>query len=557
MKWVPAQEVRIERNVRPSLSQEPGNCSRLVAPFLGALLIGACADSPRTEPACDVVIISIDTVRADALTFEDPHVSPNLCKLAKRGVVFDQAIAGSSWTLPSHAELFTGLPPILHGVHDDGRRIDPLHATLGERLGALGMHTAGVFSGWFLAGAYGFGRGFDSYRCALAEEPAADQALARALETGGTAALWARDMRGFASHLDVSSARVVELAQQAILEAPDDQRLALFVHFFDPHHDFIPPSPFDVRFDPEYEGEMTGEGYWSNPSIFDPMSDSGRIVSDRDLQHLRSLYQGEVAWVDDRIGDLLATLEAAGRMDNTLFIVLSDHGEEFFEHGNRGHRQTLYDEVLRVPLLVVAPRSAKGGAGPTHSARQVALCDVLPTIMDYLGSPAPDHCWGRTLRPLVEGGDRPPRAVVSHLGLGAEHGSRAPLRILESYRNEHHKLIRRLQWGTGPLGPQVEAVEWFDLVADPGELATTESGDRARVAETWALAEAEFEALRKFAAQLPHSPLDELTTDVTLIFERELAGLGYGGNELEAPEPANRWPVSPGPALPMPPVMPR
>jgi hypothetical protein len=157
----------------------------------------------------------------------------------------------------------------------------------------------------------------------------------------------------------------------------------------------------------------------------------------------------------------------------------------------------------------------------------------------------------------VEGGDRPARAVVSHLGLGAEHGSSAPLRILESYRDEHHKLIRRLQWGTGPLGPQVEAVEWFDLAADPGEDQSIESGDSARVAETWALAEAELEALRKFAARLPHSPMDELTTDVTLIFERELAGLGYGGNELEAPKPENRWPVGPGPALPMPPVMPK
>ena len=166
----------------------PGASSNLGGSLLGALLISACTGNPRTEPACDVVIISIDTVRADALTFEDRKVSPHLCDLAERGVVFDQAIAGSSWTLPSHAELFTGLPPILHGVHDDGRRIDPLHATLGERLGALGMHTAGVFSGWFLAGAYGFARGFDSYRCALADEPAADQALANALDAASAQA---------------------------------------------------------------------------------------------------------------------------------------------------------------------------------------------------------------------------------------------------------------------------------------------------------------------------------------------------------------------------------
>lgn len=504
-----------------------------------------------------MVILSIDTVRADALTFEDQRVSPNLCELAKRGVVFDQAISGSSWTLPSHAELFTGLPPILHGVHDDGRRIDPLHPTLGEHLAALGARTAGVFSGWFLAGAYGFGRGFDSYRCALAEEPAADRALASALETGGTTALWARDIRGFASHRDVSSARVIELAQQAIAQTPEDQRLALFVHLFDPHHDFIPPSPFDSRFDPGYEGQMTGEGYWNNPSIFDPTGDPGRTVSDRDLQHLRALYQGEIAWVDDRVGDLLDTLEAAGRMENTLFVVLSDHGEEFFEHGNRGHRQTLYDEVLRVPLLIVAPRSERRAAGPTHCPRQVALCDILPTVLDYVGGPEPENCWGRSLRPLVEGGDLPSRAVVSHLALGAAHGSRAPLRLLESYRSEEHKLIRRLEWGTGPLGPKLEAVEWFDLTVDPLERVRLQPGEGTQIAETWAAAEAEFEALRQFSAHMPHSPVGELTTDVTRIFEQELAALGYGSDDLQAPAPENRWPVGPGPALPLPPVIPR
>jgi len=518
------------------------------------LLAFGCAPEVGPGAACDVVIISIDTVRADSLTFEDIDVSPNLCALAKRGMLFDQAIAGSSWTLPSHAELFTGLPPILHGVHDDGRRIDPLHATLGERLSKLGMHTAGVFSGWYLAGAYGFERGFSSYQCALAEEPEADQDLARALGAGGTAALWARDMRGFASHRDVSSARVIELAQQAVLETPTDQRLALFVHLFDPHHDFIPPKPFADRFDPDYAGNMNGENYWNNPAIYNPAREPARVISDRDLEHVRSLYRGEIAWVDDRIGDLLDTLESTGRMENTLFVVLSDHGEEFFEHGNRGHRQTLYDEVLRVPLLVVPPASQQSEAA--HCSRQVALCDILPTLLDYVGSPVATQCWGRSLRALIEGNDLPARPVLSHLGLGAAHGSRAPLRMLECYRSEEYKLIRRLELGTGPLGSRIEALEWYDLRADPNELTRLTAHERVKIEPAWRAAEAELEAMRKFASSLPRSSPDELTTDVTRIFESELKALGYGGEGFDAPEAENRWPTEPGPALHLPSTLP-
>ncbi len=540
---------------------QPSPSQSILGPL--CLACAACAEAPAPSPACDVLIISIDTVRADALTFLDEQASPNLFALAKRGVIFEQAIAGSSWTLPSHAELFTGLPPILHGVHDDGRRIDPAHPTLGEYLNQYGLHTAGVFSGWYLAGAYGFERGFESYGCALSQEHAADRALAAAISQGGTPALWAGDVRSFASHRDISSQRVLQLAQKALRETPGTAPLGMFVHFFDPHHDFIPPEPFDRKFDPHYSGTMTGSDYWNNRAVYDPDQDPGRTVTDRDLDHLRALYQGEIAWCDAAIGQLLDSLRESGRLDNTLIVVLSDHGEEFFEHGNRGHRQTLYDEVIRVPLLIVPPtRGTPETAGPAASPTvprtnlsfkgQVSLSDVLPTVLDYLGAPPSPSCWGRSLRPCIEGRAFQERMVISSLALGATHGSNAPLLLLESFRLPGTKLIRRLRLSSGALPARVEDLEHFDLAADPHEQNNQAPVDRARLQLAWDALNLELESLHHFADRLPHSPAAELSTDVSQIFAAELNALGYAGDDFTAPKGESRWPTRPLPPLLLP-----
>lgn len=504
------------------------NRTRAAGLALAALAFG-CGPAERA-PAPDVILISLDTVRADELDLGRAQVAPGLERLARRGLVLERALAGSSWTLPSHAQLFTGQPPALHGVHTDLRRIDPLTPTLPELLRARGYFTAGVWSGWYLAGAYGFERGFERYECALegAERIETGASVNRATER----ALFAR--RDRASHAAVSSERVVDLALAAVEAAPPDRPLFLFCHLFDPHHDYIPPPPFDALFDPDYEGDIDGRGYFENRRIYDPAKTPARQVGERDLQHLRSLYRGEIAWTDHALARLFETLERVGRLERALVILTSDHGEEFFEHEGRGHRRTLFEEVLRVPLVLVPP-GAPERAEPLRSDALVSLADVLPTVLDYAGAPPARTAYGRSLRPLLEGGRLEPRAQVASLAFYRELEGGAPTYwLLEALHGGSHKLLRRTRLEPG-VEPVLEFVELYDLERDPRELQPVRDRADPELRAAWQRLEAELERMRRFHRALPEAPPEERGTSVRRIFAPELAALGYAGEGGDEP----------------------
>jgi arylsulfatase A-like enzyme len=505
--------------------------AKILAALAAALLASAGCGRPAPEGP-DVLLISLDSVRADTLDFLDAETAPNLARLARRGTVFTQAVSATSWTLPAHVQMFTGTPPSLSGVQVDSVRIDPLVPTLPELLDQAGWATAGFFTGWYLAAEYGFGRGFGLYRSAmtpLEELPP--------------------DAREAASHRDVTSARVAERVAQLLEGADAGRPLFLFTHLFDPHYDYIPPPPFDRRFDPDYDGDLDGRDYWSNRRVWDPEQDPPRRVSDRDLEHLRALYRGEIGWTDQAIGAILEELERDGRLARTLVVVTADHGEEFFEHEGRGHRRTLYDEVLRVPLLVVPPGAQERDA-PRTCARQVTLSDLLPTVVDYAGLEVPAGVHGRSLRPAVEGGDLPARPAIASL-LRQRHlpdGTSEPW-LLQALRTPDSKLVRTLR--IGPAGrPRLTQLEWYDLVADPGEAAPLRDLDDPRVRRAWALLEAQSAELRALWGARPRSPVPERLTTVRESFAGELAALGYaeGGDSAGAEAPAE-WMLRPLPTL--------
>ena len=516
----------------------------LLTPFIAGATL-ACSEPPRPP---DIILLSLDSVRADELTFRDAGVSPHLAELANRGTVFNRAVSGSSWTLPSHAQMFTGQPPQLHGVQDDERNIDPVTRTLPECLSDAGYATAGFWSGWFLAGEYGFARGFDRYEGVLEVDDAADQ------HDPGTRQGFIQ--REHSSHRQITSRKILAAAREAIDEAPDSAPLFLFGHFFDPHYDYIPPPPFDTRFDPDYEGDIDGRDFWANKRIFDAEKRPMRQISDRDLDHVRALYRGEIAWTDGVIGELLALLEERGRLDNALVIVTSDHGEEFFEHGNRGHRQGLYDEVLRVPLLVVPPRS--GAATPAgESVRDsvdtlVSLSDLMPTVLEAARLDVPRSVWGRSLLPLVEGRDTEAdreRYVVSTLTTRVDVGDSSATLVMDSLHTGSTKLIRQVRIPAGGR-PAFESLLWFDLGADRGELRPRIDPKRPQVAGAWQRLEQEMARMRAFHAELPHSSPDERHTDVRQIFEADLGALGYAeGSNEPLPSADEKWTLEPLPAL--------
>jgi arylsulfatase A-like enzyme len=524
--------VRATRSDRPDRGLRRVRGAALAAAALAAAT--ACGE-PR---APDVVLISLDSVRADALTFDDPAAAPRLAALAEDATVFGQAVSGSSWTLPAHAQMFTGQPPVVHGVQYDDIAIDPHCPTLPELLGDAGWFTAGFWTGWYLAGEYGFERGFAVYQNAMTGGAALEREYERALDAGDVAraqqVLGGRDVM---SHQDVTSPVVVDRVRATLSRLDPEEPVFLFAHFFDPHYDYVPPAPWDTRFDPDYEGDYDGRDFYRNERIFD----GERRIPDRDLEHVVALYRGEIGWTDAAVGRVLDLLEEHDRLDDAVVVVTADHGDEFFEHGGRGHRHTLFEELVRVPLLVRLPDSMRGEAVPRVDA-QVSLSDVLPTLLEVAGVPVPATVFGRSLLPLLRGGTLPPRPLVGSLSLTGAGGAARVTRLVDSLRTEEWKLVRELDVAPGASRPRVRASAWFDLAADPGEQRPVVRPDHPAAREAAALLDRELERLRTRWQDLPRSPDERRATRIREVFQADLGDLGYADGESE--------PVSPGFALP-------
>ena len=356
--------------------------------------------------------------------------------------------------------------------------------------------------------------------------------------------------RDISSHRDITSENVVRRASEILAVAPSDTPLLLFAHLFDPHYDYIPPPPHDTRFDPAYTGSMNGENFYLNPAIWDAEQSPPRQISARDLEHVRALYQGEIAWTDQALGQLFDAWAEERDLDNTLIIVTSDHGEEFFEHGGRGHRHTLFDEVLRVPLLVVPP----GGASAARRAQQVDLSDLLPTVLDYCGVETPAGVTGRSLRGLLEGADVASfeqRASLSSLLLTYQLGDE-PLnyQLQDCLRTPQEKLVRVLTLDEERRRLVCERALWYDLVADPRERAPVTDREDPRLAAAWTRLEDELDSLRQLHEGEEATSRNDRGTAVRALFSGELGHLGYGDAEgassvgLSMP-----WPPGPHPPV--------
>jgi hypothetical protein len=193
------------------------------------------------------------------------------------------------------------------------------------------------------------------------------------------------------SHQDVTSERVYG-AVKKWLDARPAKPFFLFAHFFDVHFDFTPPPPYDKKFDPTYEGWVDGKNF-----LFS--DDYAKDMPSRDFQHLLALYDGEIAWTDSFIGRIRADLEKAGILEDTVIVITSDHGTEFFEHHDKGHRKTLWDEVIKTPLIIRYPKRLPSGKRSNELSRGI---DVGPTLLELAGFPAPTDVFGTSLMPLVK-----------------------------------------------------------------------------------------------------------------------------------------------------------
>ncbi len=293
----------------------------------------------RVSPRPDVLVITIDTARADYFSFfgNSPVKTVNVDRLAADGVAFLQAIAPAPITLPSHASLFTGRLPLRHGVRANGAfRLPDAETTLAEILQSAGYHTGAFVGAAVLDAHYGFAQGFDTYDDTVHQ-------------TYGS--------RSFATR---RGEEVVQAAKTwlAVQKGPT----FVWVHLFDAHKPYDPPEPERSR-------------YPASP------------------------YGAEIAYADRVVGTLVDAYRKSGRYDNAVVVLAADHGESLGEHGENTHGVFIYDATLHVPLVLKAPGFPRGGRVP----EQVRLVDVLPTVLAALRLPTPDSIDGVDLAPLMGG----------------------------------------------------------------------------------------------------------------------------------------------------------
>ena len=337
------------------------------------LLLALTAGCERETPRLNVLIIGVDTLCPDHLGCYGygRGTSPEIDALASRGVLFENVISHSPWTLPSFATVFTSLYPTQHGASALNSQLRTDHPTLAMMLLKRGYSTAAIINAPFLRPEFKLDRGFEFYDY---KPPFADR-LADGTTTDALA--WIDGHMG--------------------------EPFFMFVHYFDPHLPYRPPPPYDTRFYPDYAGDLTASFDLNLfPRARATNFETMKSLTAEDWDYIRALYDGEIAFTDRAVGRLIAGLDERGLTDNTLIVFLSDHGEEFFEHQGFEHGHTLYDELIKVPLIVSLPGRVPERARVTEHAR---LVDIAPTILDFLGIDCADHLEGVSLKPMIDGGE--------------------------------------------------------------------------------------------------------------------------------------------------------
>lgn len=394
-----------------------GSGARLAAVAALAFRVVACGSPAATGPRPDLLLVVVDTLRADHLGCygHGRDTSPAIDAFAASAVRFEAAYATAPWTMPSVATALTGLHPTVHGVTALARLPDDV-PTLAGILARAGYRTGAVVSHRLAGRLPGFDRGFELF----------DEGQAR-------------------GHRYMSTPGVVRRARELLdTLAGGDEPFFLFVHLFDPHYDYLRHPR--IGFAPPRAGSLDGD-----ERIDDLRARLGDLTPE-EIGFLSDLYDEEIRFTDRGVGTLLRILARRGLADGTLVVLTADHGEELVGRGWLGHTRTLYEELVRVPLLVRGP----GVAAPRTVDAPVSLVSLLPTLLELMGVPRDGvAAEGPSLAPLLRGAGPPPREPVFF-----EVDFTRPEVRKKGIRDGRYKLIRDDATG---------AVELYDLERDPGE----------------------------------------------------------------------------------------
>jgi hypothetical protein len=367
-------------------------CARQLPLLIPCLLISilGCSDGPPwVNGQGPMILITVDTLRADHLSCYGYQAlsTPNIDRLAGEGVLFTDASATMPMTLPSHASIMTGLAPPTHGVRDNQDYFLPESAfTLAELFSDAGFETAAFVSAFVLDGIFGMDQGFSHYSAP------------------------GKESRNLSMGLDLQkdASFVTEETIQWIRET-ETSRFFLWIHYFDPHEYYVPPAEF--------------------------------------LPPGRHPYDGEIAFVDDRLGRLIKALEREDLYDPATIVFLSDHGEGLGEHGETSHGFLTYQSTIRIPLIIKSPNIA-----PAIRDEPTSTTDIFPTLVGLFGfDDFKGKLDGNSLLPLLVDGKQDPGRLVYfesylptlYLGWSGQRGVRlGAMKLIESSDPELYDLSR-------------------------------------------------------------------------------------------------------------------
>lgn len=423
-----------------------------IAALVGVAGVGAAwqygwLPAGREARSRSVLLISIDTLRADRLGSYGyaAAATPALDGLAARGLRFARAATTVPLTLPAHASLMTGTFPAFNGVRDNGSfYAEDRLTTLAETLKTLGYRTGGFVAAFVLDRRWGLAQGFEHYFD--------DFDLSRFEMSAG---------------LDAAQRPGSEVVDRALAWLDQDRERPFFawVHLYDPHSPYTPPEPYRSRFPATQQGA----------------------------------YDGEVAATDAQVGRLLQHLEAAGRLANTLVVVVGDHGESLGEHGEQQHGFFVYDAAVRIPLILAGP-----GVPTRVILDQVRIVDIMPTILSLVNGDVPADVQGVNLMPLAEG-EPLDLLALSETWYPRYHYGWSELTAVSDGRYKFIAAPRR---------------ELYDLEADPGERKDlTASNPR--------MADALERGLRDIVARTSAAAAPQLPRSIEPEVEGRLRALGY------------------------------
>jgi len=400
----------------------------------------------RTRPQLpNIVIFLIDTLRADHLGvygYDRRPTSPRIDELAREAVVFEQAYAPAPWTLPSVVSMMTSTFPCEHGTLDDRHVLDKGLRPLAERLTMLNYATFGFYANSYVSENFNMDRGFN--------------VLQQSHATGGKMAA-------------------------KLLDAYPQEPFYLYIHNVEPHtpHGFAPlhtdgfrdiPKPRRQEIKKQYESyrSLTRIDFYENNPLGTTDNTDQQLLRIAALTDMKSdyieLYDAAVRQADMRVGEVIDVLKKRGVWDKTLFVLVADHGEEMNEHGGWLHDQSVYEELIHVPLIIRFPQAEFGGR---RVDRVVSLIDVMPTIFEHLEKPGfSRNARGKSLAPLLRRDADLPEEDFRVISMRIN--TKKYFRPGKELRGDVNIVVRRGQW-KGIWNVEPDTLELYDLANDPGE----------------------------------------------------------------------------------------